>query len=434
MDALLEKTPPLRGQLPLAFISSYREFIHALSSIEKRVTLKTVQKAENVITQNWLLEKCRHVSGLLTPADMAKLIVEACKSSDFETKLFEILGGDEASVNLLFEEIAPNATSIAELSADFAPAIENKPTSNNGNETAILWKEYEEAANLAAVVCEETKHLEGQTITKASDKLLLKQAKALAKKAAQLKARLPVDPDREIFSSYNFESNGQQPSVLAPAGTKQYYEQNRFPAGTQRTDHDGYELVHIPPPVSNYKKLAEQHSVTLDDVMDGNLRRLFSGVKKLNPMQSKVFEFAFRSRGNLLVCAPTGAGKTNVALLSVAAHLRDENILSRKEISDPMAEYRHKMNSTGGKKKIVYVAPMKALAAEVTGKFGQKLKPLGLTVREFTGDTQLSKSEAEGTDVLVTTPEKWDVVTRKGGALAESCGLLIIDEVRIDSL
>ena len=71
------------------------------------------------------------------------------------------------------------------------------------------------------------------------------------------------------------------------------------------------------------------------------------------------------------------------------------------------------------------------MAAEVTGKFGQKLRPLGLTVREFTGDTQLSKYEAELTDVLVTTPEKWDVVTRKGGVLAESCGLLIVDEVHL---
>ena len=52
-------------------------------------------------------------------------------------------------------------------------------------------------------------------------------------------------------------------------------------------------------------------------------------------------------------------------------------------------------------------------------------------MKEFTGDTQLSKNEAERTDVLVTTPEKWDVVTRKGGLLAESCGLLIIDEVHL---
>ena len=35
-------------------------------------------------------------------------------------------------------------------------------------------------------------------------------------------------------------------------------------------------------------------------------------------------------------------------------------------------------------------------------------------VREMTGDTQLTRAEIEATSMLVVTPEKWDVVTRKG--------------------
>ena len=62
----------------------------------------------------------------------------------------------------------------------------------------------------------------------------------------------------------------------------------------------------------------------------------------------------------------------------------------------------------------MYVAPMKALAAEVTGAFSRRLAPLGISVRELTGDTQLSKKELEETQMIVTTPEKWDVITRKG--------------------
>ena len=65
--------------------------------------------------------------------------------------------------------------------------------------------------------------------------------------------------------------------------------------------------------------------------------------------------------------------------------------------------------------KIVYVAPMKALAAEMTANFGRRLAPLGITVRELTGDMQLTKAEIAQTQMLVTTPEKWDVVTRKPG-------------------
>ena len=76
---------------------------------------------------------------------------------------------------------------------------------------------------------------------------------------------------------------------------------------------------------------------------------------------------------------------------------------------------------------------MKALAAEVTGAFSRRLEPLGIQVRELTGDTQLTKKEMEETHMIVTTPEKWDVITRKGGevSVASSLRLLIIDEVHL---
>jgi activating signal cointegrator complex subunit 3 len=55
----------------------------------------------------------------------------------------------------------------------------------------------------------------------------------------------------------------------------------------------------------------------------------------------------------------------------------------------------------------------------------------GLNVRELTGDMQLTKREMEETQMIVTTPEKWDVITRKGSDMAVSSlvRLLIIDEV-----
>jgi antiviral helicase SLH1 len=84
--------------------------------------------------------------------------------------------------------------------------------------------------------------------------------------------------------------------------------------------------------------------------------------------------------------------------------------------------------------KIVYVAPMKALAAEITEKLGRRLAWLGINVREFTGDMHLTKTEIVQTQIIVTTPEKWDVVTRKGTGdteLVQKVRLLIIDEVHM---
>jgi len=77
---------------------------------------------------------------------------------------------------------------------------------------------------------------------------------------------------------------------------------------------------------------------------------------------------------------------------------------------------------------------MKALAAEMTTNFSKRLAPLGIQVRELTGDMQLSKSEIMQTQMLITTPEKWDVVTRKSTgdiALTQLVKLLIIDEVHL---
>ena len=89
--------------------------------------------------------------------------------------------------------------------------------------------------------------------------------------------------------------------------------------------------------------------------------------------------------------------------------------------------------------KAVYVAPLKALAQEVVSKFSERLGNLGIQVRELTGDVQLTRREADAAHILVVTPEKWDVVTRKQGggsgdamgSLASRCRLLIVDEIHL---
>jgi hypothetical protein len=49
------------------------------------------------------------------------------------------------------------------------------------------------------------------------------------------------------------------------------------------------------------------------------------------------------------------------------------------------------------------------------------------------GDMQLTRTELTETQVIVTTPEKWDVITRKSTdvALTQIVRLLIIDEVHL---
>lgn len=142
--------------------------------------------------------------------------------------------------------------------------------------------------------------------------------------------------------------------------------------------------------------------------------------------------FRFISLPNSI--APTGAGKTDVAMLTilrVVSQFADENKLSN-------GPGKGKGSSSFGVRlddfKIIYVAPMKALAAEITAKLAKRLSWLDIKVRELTGDMQLTKAEINATQIIVTTPEKWDVVTRKPtgeGDLASKVKLLIIDEVHL---
>ena len=101
-------------------------------------------------------------------------------------------------------------------------------------------------------------------------------------------------------------------------------------------------------------------------------------------LQSRVFPAVFESDRNTLVCAPTGAGKTVIAVLAmlqcVKAHMSRGII--RKDAF-----------------KIVFIAPLKALAAEMERSLSRRLQPLGLTVRQLTGEAQLSRAEIEGTQV-----------------------------------
>jgi len=75
----------------------------------------------------------------------------------------------------------------------------------------------------------------------------------------------------------------------------------------------------------------------------------------LNRIQSKLYKSAFKSSENLLVCAPTGAGKTNIALLAIL------QILNDKRKSNGRFDIKNF--------KIVYIAPMKALVTEIVGNF-----------------------------------------------------------------
>ena len=83
--------------------------------------------------------------------------------------------------------------------------------------------------------------------------------------------------------------------------------------------------------------------------------------------------------------------------------------------------------------KIVYIAPMKALVKEVVEHFSQRLESYGIVVHELSGDINMTKEEISETQIIVTTPEKWDIITRKSGdrTYTQLVRLIIIDEIHL---
>jgi len=200
-----------------------------------------------------------------------------------------------------------------------------------------------------------------------------------------------------------------------------------LPLGSERLDREKYEEYSIP--AAKVGTLGKHQKLVEIKDLDGLCQRTFKGYKALNRMQSLVYPVAYQTSENMLICAPTGAGKTDAAMLTILNTIAKNvhpNPIEEPEASD-FAVHTDDF-------KIVYVAPMKALAAEVTDKLGKRLAWLGVQVRELTGDMQLTKAEIVQTQIIVTTPEKWDVVTRKSTGdteLVQKVRLLIIDEVHM---
>lgn len=195
-----------------------------------------------------------------------------------------------------------------------------------------------------------------------------------------------------------------------------------LPPGTTRESYPTYEELVIPAPSNTTNTYIRDSQLVQVDQLDFLCQGTFS-YKHLNKMQSLVYPVAYNTNENMLVCAPTGAGKTDVALLTIL-----------HTIGQYVTENAGTVDIDYDEFKIIYVAPLKALAAEIVDKYSQKLKWLGISVRELTGDMQLTRAEIMTTQIIVTTPEKWDVVTRKlngDNDLVAKVKLLIIDEVHL---
>ncbi|HEY7367515.1 MAG TPA: DEAD/DEAH box helicase [Nitrosopumilaceae archaeon] len=134
------------------------------------------------------------------------------------------------------------------------------------------------------------------------------------------------------------------------------------------------------------------------------------GYSELYPPQKDSIDAGLLDGQNILVSAPTASGKTLIAIIAMI------NYLSNK------------------RGKVVYLSPLRALAAEKFSEF-QKLESLDfgkkIKVQISTGDYESVDAGLEKSDILILTNEKMDSIIRHSPEWIEDIGLVIADEVHL---
>ncbi|KAK2361463.1 DExH-box ATP-dependent RNA helicase DExH12 [Trifolium repens] len=144
-----------------------------------------------------------------------------------------------------------------------------------------------------------------------------------------------------------------------------------------------------------------------------------------NSLQSECFPTCYHSDVNMVISAPTGSGKTVLFELCIL------RLLSKSISSE--GRFIH----VKGSLKTVYIAPSKALVQEKVRDWNQKFGPWGIYCLELTGDNEsYTPRNINEADIILTTPEKFDAVSRYGiesGGLSffSDIALLLIDEVHL---
>lgn len=203
-------------------------------------------------------------------------------------------------------------------------------------------------------------------------------------------------------------------SPAAEAGLRRQLPQShrgstRIPtvSSSSTRNSQSLELAHAPP-IANGISLVNPR-----DVLPDRFREIFP-YDLLNAVQSRCFEYAYQTNDNLVVSAPTGSGKTAILELAICklAHLRGNEVF-----------------------KIVYLCPLKALCTERANDWRQKFGVLAMEVAELTGDTsQVEMRRVRQATIIITTPEKWDSITRSWSdhrKLLDLVELFLIDEVHL---
>ena len=129
------------------------------------------------------------------------------------------------------------------------------------------------------------------------------------------------------------------------------------------------------------------------------------GFAELYPPQEASVKSGLLEGKSLVVASPTASGKTLIAILAAYAKVK-------------------------AGKKVVYLAPLRALASEKYAEFSE-LAGMGIRTAISTGDYDMSGESLGRADIIVLTNERFDSVMRHNVSWLHAVGLFIADEVHL---
>ena len=134
---------------------------------------------------------------------------------------------------------------------------------------------------------------------------------------------------------------------------------------------------------------------------------VLSGFENLNPVQKEALKKCLLGNKNFLIASPTASGKTLIAEITMLKTILQE------------------------KKKVVYMVPLVALAAEKYMNFKEKYEKLKIKVALSIGDYDSADPWLEEYDIIVCSNEKMDSLLRHGIKWLDEIGLIVCDEIHL---
>lgn len=187
------------------------------------------------------------------------------------------------------------------------------------------------------------------------------------------------------------------------------------------------------------RPMHNRRTTAVHTIFSGPVKNLWKQSKftSFNHVQTEMAPVLANSDDNVIVSAPTGAGKTALFEMAMARLFTTVN----QQSSHQQQQQQH--GSGGGisvskARKIVYIAPNKALCEERQTDWSKRLVNIdpNIVCTTITGDVNASScyTEISLANLILTTPEKWDSITRRWNehfVLLSCIKLVLIDEVHL---